>query len=110
MAYRFALITGASSGIGEAFARGLPATTELFLTGRDEARLAELAGELASDSREVRTLAADLAQEEDRARLLEAVAELPVDLLINNAGLAHFGDLQDNPLEHERAMVEVNCL
>ncbi|MEM7226838.1 MAG: SDR family NAD(P)-dependent oxidoreductase, partial [Pseudomonadota bacterium] len=47
---------------------------------------------------------------EDRARLLEAVAELPVDLLINNAGLAHFGDLQDNPLEHERAMVEVNCL
>ena len=110
MAYRFALITGASSGIGEAFARGLPAATALFLTGRDEARLTALAGELESAERPVHTLAADLAEESGRARLIEAAAELPVDLLVNNAGIALFGALAENPIEREREMVEVNCL
>ena len=110
MAYRFALITGASSGIGEAFARILPATCELFLTGRDEDRLAKLAAELESAERPVRTLAADLAQEAGRRALLEAAAALPVDLLVNNAGLGLFGDLQTNPVAREREMVEVNCL
>ena len=43
MTYRCALITGASSGIGEAFARVLPKSTVLLLTGRNRARLAHLA-------------------------------------------------------------------
>ena len=77
--YERALITGASSGIGEAFARALPTATGLLLTGRDEARLAALRDELANDDRPVEILAADLGSEAGRAALIEAAAETPPD-------------------------------
>ncbi len=44
MTYAFALVTGATSGIGEAFARVLPRETGLLLTGRDAARAGPLQG------------------------------------------------------------------
>jgi short-subunit dehydrogenase len=110
MAYDFALITGATSGIGEAFARLLPTGTGLLLTGRDEARLAALAGQLGGDGRRIETLAADLAQEAGRQALIARALELPVDLLINNAGLGHFGAFAENPPEREAEMIAVNCL
>ena len=56
---RAALVTGASSGIGEAFARALPGGTSL-LTGRNLDALAHLADELSGAGRRVETLAADL--------------------------------------------------
>jgi short-subunit dehydrogenase len=113
MAHSFALVTGASSGIGEAFARLLPRETDLLLTGRDGARLAALRDELGAPAvkhRRVEILTADLASEAGRAALIERAAALPIDLLINNAGLGRFGALADNPAEAERAMVEVNVL
>ena len=55
MSYRFALITGATSGIGEALARALPAQTGLLLTGRDGIRLAALKAELDAKDRQVAT-------------------------------------------------------
>lgn len=108
MSYQLALITGASSGIGEAFAHALPATTGLLLTGRDEARLSALRESLGSADRKVETLAADLGQEAGRAALLAAAERCQPDLLINNAGLGFYGPFLDNAPEAEREMVEVN--
>lgn len=108
MTYELALITGASSGIGEAFARALPATTGLLLTGRDEARLAALRDALGGEDRRVEILSADLASEAGRAAVIEAAETNPPDLLINNAGLGFYGGFLDNPAEAEREMVEVN--
>lgn len=110
MTYRFALVTGASSGIGAAFARALPPQTSLLLTGRDESRLADLAAALGRERRSVETVAADLGDEAGRAAVIAAARALPLDLLINNAGIARFGRLVDNPAQREREMVEVNCL
>ena len=115
MAYRTALITGASSGIGEAFARALPAETDLLLTGRDEGRLAALQDELrASGERQVEVLAADLALEPGRQAVidwaLDGSRDRPLDLLINNAGLGLFGLHAENPAAREEEMVAVNCL
>jgi short-subunit dehydrogenase len=108
MTYRHALITGASSGIGAAFARALPRSTGLLLTGRDRERLAQLAAELALNGRPVRTLTADLAREDGRQAVIRAAEEQPIDLLINNAGLGWLGPVAENPPEREAEMVQVN--
>jgi uncharacterized protein len=109
MTFRYALITGASSGIGAAFARALPRSTGLLLTGRDREKLAQLAAELALNDRPVRTIAADLSMPEGRRALIHAAEEAPIDLLINNAGLGWLGPVIDNPPEREAEMVQVNA-
>lgn len=108
MAYHLALITGASSGIGAAFARALPRSTGLFLTGRDQKRLSAVAGELSHVGRKVDTLAVDLGTEYGRQALVERALTMPIDLLVNNAGLGVFGRFVDNDAAREREMVEVN--
>lgn len=108
MTFRHALITGASSGIGAAFARALPRSTGLLLTGRDREKLAQLAAALALNDRPVRTIVADLSSAEGRRALIHAVEEAPIDLLINNAGLGWLGPVADNPPEREAEMVQVN--
>ncbi len=81
-----ALITGASSGIGEACARALASLgVNLILTARDRARLEALLGELSSYSIDVETLSLDV---RDRDKVQEQLSNLDVDILINSAGLA----------------------
>ena len=108
--FRAALITGASSGIGAAFARALPNETDLVLTGRDIQALQELAASLSRIERKVTTVQADIATDAGRRAVIEAAERAEIDLLINNAGLGSFGPAYRNAPEDERAMVEVNVV
>jgi short-subunit dehydrogenase len=107
--YRAALVTGASSGIGQALARALPPETDLLLTGRDGEALAALAAELVRDGRRLEVLTADLATEDGVEAVIAAADGFAVDLLINNAGLGRFGPHLDNPAEAEALTVRVNA-
>jgi short-subunit dehydrogenase len=107
--FRSALITGASSGIGAAFAGLLPAATALLLTGRDGAALDRLRGSLPAPER-VEILVADLRLPAERTRVIEAAEARRIDLLINNAGLGAFGPVLDNDPALEAAMAEVNVV
>jgi short-subunit dehydrogenase len=110
MAYRAALVTGASSGIGESFARALPDTTALILTGRDTAALEALAKSLGRPGRDIRVVTADLATDPGRDAVIAAGEAAGIDLLVNNAGLGYFAPVPRNTIEQERAMVEVNVM
>jgi hypothetical protein len=110
MRYTYAAITGATSGIGTAFARLLPPETGLLLSGRNAASLAELRSTLASGRRSVETVTADLASADGRAHFIAATRDLPIDLFINNAGLGRLGPIVENPPDAERQMVEVNVV
>jgi short-subunit dehydrogenase len=105
-----ALITGATSGIGEAFARELPSGTHLLLTGRNAGRLTALRDELVAQGRTVETVIADLTVEADRGRLIAMAQDFGVDLLINNAGAGRFGNFLDNDVDSEFATVMVNVV
>ncbi len=102
-----ALITGASSGIGEQFARQLAARGyELVLVARREERLRRLAEELPTTAHVV---ACDLASE--APELFGRVEQLgvQVDLLVNNAGFGLRGRFSELPVERQAEMVRVNC-
>ena len=110
MTYQAALITGASSGIGEAFARALPLETDVLLTGRQEPPLKRLAAELSRPGRRVTYLIADLTRRDAIEELVAAAEGFEIDLLINNAGLGYFGDIAESPTDAEAEMVLVNVV
>lgn len=109
---RTALVTGASSGIGEELARQLAARGRgVTLVARREDRLRALADQLAS-SHGVRTevVACDLTDGGARAELVEEVGRrgLAVDLLVNNAGFSTMGPVHRSHPEREVAMVRTD--
>jgi short-subunit dehydrogenase len=106
-----ALVTGASAGIGRAFAERLAREGhDLVLVARDRARLERLAGELRADHGvAVEVLVADLSDREATATVCDRVADdvRPVDLLVNNAGFGLRRPFLDNDLREEEAGLDV---
>ena len=106
------LITGASSGIGAAFARKLAALgRNVFLVARSEDKLIALCNELGRlTSIRAQYMAVDLTQADGRLQLFEEIRkrELEVDTLINNAGFGSMGDLAKLDRERELEMIELN--
>jgi len=85
-----ALITGASTGIGKAYAQKLARRGyDLVLVARDEARLEQLAAELKKDGAASEVLAADLTKSQDVARVEQKLeGDAAISFLVNNAGIA----------------------
>jgi short-subunit dehydrogenase len=107
-----ALVTGASGGIGEAFARQLAAQgKDLILVARSEEKLHSLARELAA-AHGVRThvIVADLARHDSASALYAEIERLglDVDLLINNAGYARAGAFAELALDEQADMIRLN--
>lgn len=105
------LITGASSGIGEAFARELGRRgSHLILAARSAELLERIAGEIrAASGVEVRTIPVDLAENGAAGRLYEeATAEGAVDAVVNNAGFGYHGRLATAPPQRVSGQVTVN--
>jgi short-subunit dehydrogenase len=107
-----ALVTGASAGLGEGFARQLAAQgANLVLVARSEGKLNALALDLERQSKvHVTVLPADLSRAEEVSGLVAAVKDrgLHIDLLINNAGLGLFENFLDTPLQRQMEQIDVN--
>jgi short-subunit dehydrogenase len=106
------LITGASSGIGEAFARKLAARgRNVLLVARSEDKLIALCNELGRlTSIRAQYLALDLLQPDAGAQLFEETKtrDLEVEMLINNAGFGSMGDYVRLDLNRELDMIQLN--
>lgn len=107
----WALVTGASSGIGYEFAQQLAELgLNLVLVARREEAMAELAkGLRAAYNIEARVIALDLTEPEACEQLNEATADVEVGLLINNAGMGAQGALIDTSLSRQRRLIALNC-
>lgn len=107
-----ALITGASGGIGESYARALAALgTHLVLVARRADKLQQLAQQLSAQyGVQVTVLPMDLAQPGAAQQLLEACAarDLQIDVLVNNAGFGTYGPFDTIPPERDHELIQLN--
>ncbi|UCF20387.1 MAG: SDR family oxidoreductase [Gemmatimonadota bacterium] len=111
---RWALVTGASSGLGADFARELGRRgANLILVARRQDRLERLAAEIEAKHRvETDVIASDLSVPDARDALLRALSDggRAIDILIKNAGLGVHGNFLDNSWEEEREVIEVDII
>lgn len=107
----WAVVTGASAGIGTAFARALAAEgVSVVLAARRTERLRELAQELEKrHGVATRVVGVDLARAEGPELLLTTVEDLDVAILVNNAGIGYAGRLDGQDPERLAAIVQLNC-
>ena len=104
------LISGASEGIGRELAKQFAANQfKLVLMARNESRLTGLANELKDKHRiETKSIVGDLSDRETPERIFRACRELPISILVNNAGFGWQGSFAEEELKQAADMVEVN--
>jgi hypothetical protein len=106
----WALVTGASAGIGAAFARALARDgVSVALAARREDRLRALAEELKAHGVATRVVPVDLAAPGGAGQLVEAVADLDLGIVVNNAGFGYSGRFDKLDAARLREMIELNC-
>ena len=112
--WRHAVVTGASSGIGEAIARELAMLgVGLTLVARRSEELERLATQLRrKGAPEVEVLVADLTERRGLAAVEARLADgsRPVDLLVNDAGMGTGGPFAELSIDHEVAEIELNVV
>lgn len=105
----FALVTGATSGIGQAYARRLAAQGyTVIAVGRRLERLQALVAEFPAGH--IQPIEADLSTAEGINRLSEICREQPLTLLINNAGVSHYMDFTALPAEKAYELLQVKVM
>jgi short-subunit dehydrogenase len=110
---QYALITGATSGIGYELARLFAKDKyNLILVARSADDLQRVSRELQSENIEVHTLAKDLFLKESAAGIYEEVKSkgIAVSVLVNDAGQGHYGKFLETDLEQEMKIVQLNIL
>lgn len=101
-----ALVTGASSGIGESISYYLSSLGyDLILVATDLKKLKQVKKNISTDAE---IITCDLRYEEDVFKLYDKVKNKNIDLLINNAGFGLFGDFDKTDLDRELEMIDVN--
>jgi short-subunit dehydrogenase len=108
-----AVVTGASSGIGEALAAAMAAQgTHVVLVARSVERLTALAARIEGAGGKATVLPVDLAAPGAAQKLFDEVQRhnLPVDTLVNNAGFGFYGPFEDEVPSHLGEMLQVNVV
>jgi len=106
---KLAVVTGASSGIGRAFAERLAADGyDLVAIGRRRERLEELAASVTDVK--IQTLVADLSTDEGIEVVADVCASQPLSMLVNNAGVAHYMPISQLPADKASELVHVKVV
>lgn len=106
---KLALVTGATSGIGQAFADRLAGDGyDLVIVGRRQDRLEEFAA--SHPEARVRAVAADLSTDEGADAVADLCATEPLTMLVNNAGVAHYMPLAELPADKAGELVHVKVV
>lgn len=104
-----ALITGASSGIGEAFAYQLTKQMDhLVLVARRVERLKQVAEKITASGTKVDILVADLTEESGLQKVEQYIRDHPIHLLVNNAGFGLYGPVSETDPQAEQRMIQLN--